>query len=603
MKQSTLLLICCALSATASSQSITVTPGAWITIKNSQTFPNLKNNGSIKLGDSATLTLKGTSSGIGTLSVTPTSSLTAAPLSTGTVYFDPTANTIKTVSVYGTLTLGNALNIVSSTGSVRLRNGTLYSDSLLTLKSDSSGAARIDSSAGSIVGPVIVERYIPAHRTWRFLTVPFLSSTQTINGAWQEGYTNTVLGCPAQFPGTLGYGTHLTHNAQNGYDRNVTNNPSIYMFERNSWDAPPSTLTKKITDYSAYAVFVRGDRTICLSQGTHAIPVATTLRASGTVSIGDMNRTYASRIGDYILEGNPYASSIDVLPMTIRSAGILPETFWIWDPGYGEYGGYIAYNSGISTPVTSNYPAAQSACIIQSGQGYMVQAVDSPQILRYEEKDKVAENSSSVFARPMSQKTVRVQLLASNRSVLDGVVARYMYDTAYKTLPKLFNFYGPDLALSREQKLFSIETRIPQTLDTSFLALERINPGIYILEVSRRDMEEVRFLDRLGETSIPVVDTLWYAFEVTDSLSFVNRFVITYGIKDTTAVVVRKGIFPNPVRDKLYSNEAVEGELRVIDVLGRVLLTASRFPIDCTLLHTGTYFLRINGRTISFQKY
>lgn len=603
MKQSTLLLICCAFCTKALGQSITVTSGASITIKHSQTFPNLKNNGTVSVGDNAVLTLKGASSGNGTLSVTPTSSLTVAPLSTGAVYFDPIANTIKTVSVYGTLTLGNPLNIVSNTGSVKLRNGTLYADSLLTLKSDSIGTARIDSSVGSIFGPVIVERYIPAHRTWRFITVPFLSSTQTINGAWQEGYTNTVLGCPAQFPGTLGYGTHLTHNAQNGYDRNVTNNPSIYMFERNSWDVPPSTLTKKITEYSAYAVFVRGDRTICLNQGTNAIPVATTLRASGLVSIGNIERTYESRVGDYILEGNPYASSINVLPMTERTASIVPETFWIWDPGYGEYGGYIAYNSGVSTPITLNYPTAQAVSIVQSGQGYMVQAIDSPQILRYEEKDKVSENSSTVFARPSLQKTVRVQLLASDRSVLDGVVARYMYDTAYKTLSKIFNFYGPDLALRRGQKLFSIETRVPKALDTSFLALGRINPGIYILEISRRDMEEVRFLDRLGETSIPVVDTLWYAFEVTDSLSFINRFAITYGTKDTAVTVVQKGIFPNPVRDKLYSNEVVEGELRIMDVLGRVVLTASRFPIDCSVLHTGTYFLRINGRTISFQKY
>ncbi len=584
-------------------QKITVTPGAVMTINKSQTLPSLVNSGSIVLTDNSTLALTDTASGTGLMSVTPTSSLAVHNGSGGIVYFDPSHNTLQNLSVYGGLVLGNTLNITAghSPGTVKLM-GNIFSDSFLVLKSDLYGTARIDSSSGSIVGPVTVERYIPPRRSWRLLTVPFGTSGQSINQAWQEGYTNTTLACPSQYIGTPGYGTHITYNGTNGYDPNITSNPSIIYFAGNHWHPIPSTLTTKITDYAAYALFPRGDRTICLTQGVNAVPVPTTLRAHGVVQVGTVVRNKATPANEYLLEGNPYASSINVLPMTLRSSGIVPETWWIWDPGVGETGVYVAYSAGLSAPATPNYPDASSARIIQSGQGYMLQATANTQVLQYEEGDKVATNASSVFARPIAQTFVRVQLLAQNRSVLDGIVARFMQDTAHKTLPKFWNFNGPDIALQRNEKLFSIETRVPHQLDTSFLSFGRIKPGIYVLEVSSHDIENVQFVDRLGMSAIPIVDTLWYAFEVSDSASYVDRFMVVYGTKDSASPIPKRGIYPNPVRDKLYSDEPVKGELRIVDVVGTIVMRAARFPIDCTKLPRGMYFLTMNNQTIAFQK-
>jgi|GEM_PF-4544761 len=601
-----MLLYCCASCTTlqTTAQIVTVKSGAVVTIKNSQTFPTLKNEGSIVLKDSTTLTLTGITSGIGTLSVGSKNTLIIAESSSGKVYFDPTQNTLKRLEVYGALTLGSPLNIAAGTGSVKLRHGTLYPDSLLILKSDLGGTASIDSSSGSILGPVIVERYIPAHRTWRFLAVPFESSTQSINRSWQEGYINTVLGCPPQYPGATGYGTHLTHNALNGYDKNVTNNPSIYKLERGQWDAPPSTFAKNITDYRAYAVFVRGDRTICLSQGTNALPVPTTLRASGRVSIGDLERTPEVVSGEYILEGNPYASSINVLPMTLRSSGIAPETFWIWDPGYSDYGGYIAYSAGVNAPITSNYPTPESVCVVQSGQGYMVQSIDSPQVLHYEEKDKTSINSSSVFARPQRSSVVHIQLLSDNLWIYDGVAARFVDgDTMYKSTAKLWNFQGSSIALARGELLYGIETRRTRPLDTSYMYFKNMNGVAYVLEIFHSYDARVRLIDNLLGREIDVVDTLRYQFTVFDSTSYTDRFRVVYG--DDEAILPEQlfAIYPNPVGHMLYI-KGVNGPIEsiVTDVIGRVLIVSRTAMVDCSALKPGMYFVTINKKTYSFQK-
>lgn len=609
MKQTLITLVWCALCAQVAAQTVTVTPGTSMTIKNVQTLPNLVHKGSITVADSATLRLKGTTSGAGTLSVTPTSSLVSLAQSVGTVYFNPSKNTIKNVYVEGMLTLGNALNITAGMhpGTVKIRGGTLFSDSFLTLKSDLWGTARIDSSSGNILGLVNVERYIPPNRAWRFLTVPFAPSPQSINQAWQEGYTNMTLACPSQYPGVSGYGTHLTYNALNGYDKNTTSNASLLMLQNNHWSAPSSTLTTKITDYSAYAVFVRGDRTICLSQATSAVPVPTTLRASGLVSVGAVTRSYATAIGEYLLEGNPYASSIDVLPMMARSAGIVPETFWIFDPGYGDNGGYVAYSYGVIAPLTSNYPTPLSVRTAQSGQGYMLQATDSTQQIKYEEADKVPTQSSLVFGRPAKSNVVQIQLL-NESGVVDGVAVRFVghaTDTTHKTLPKLWKFTGEGMVLIRNNRTYSIETRVMANTDTCLFGFRSMKTMEYSLEVVQSSALPLQLIDKLLHKEMPIDDTLRYTFAVrsSDSVSYTNRFMLVYAMPDTPSVQTAIAIYPNPVLHTLYiAGIANPVPVRITDVVGRVWFSGAVMAINCEALPRGVYFITINGTTRRFEK-
>jgi hypothetical protein len=397
----------------------------------------------------------------------------------------------------------------------------------------------------------------------------------------------------------------LTHNAINGYDKNTTNNPSIAFFKNNIWSAPPSTLTKKITDYTAYAVFVRGDRTICLSQATGAIPVPTTLRARGLVSVGAVTRSMAASIGEYILDGNPYASSIDLLPMTMRSRGIVPETFWVWDPGYGDNGGYVAYSYGVITPITSHYQTPFDVRTVQSGQGFMVQAVDSTQDLVYEESDKIVTQSSLVFGRPLQSSVTHIQLLTQGHLV-DGCAVRLVDQYQHslgKTAAKLWKFTGEGISLVRNRASYSIETRVLKNTDTFFIEFRQIKSKQYMFECIQSGVLPLRLIDRVLHRDIPIGDTTRYVFDVTltDSTSFTNRFMLVYGVVDTT--VVQPKVYPNPVRNILHISGIIGPvDVRIADIAGRVVLLGTTSEINCTTLSRGLYICIVNGAVFRFEK-
>ena len=83
------------------------------------------------------------------------------------------------------VTLNGALDVYhsltySAAGTQFATNGNL------TLKSTATGTAWLGDMTGhTITGNVTVERYIPARKAWRFLSVPTQPS-QTIHVAWQE---------------------------------------------------------------------------------------------------------------------------------------------------------------------------------------------------------------------------------------------------------------------------------------------------------------------------------------------------------------------------------------------------------------------------------
>lgn len=588
----TLLLFCC-MTHSVFAQQIVVSPQTFVGITITQNLDTVHNLGVIDLRDSASISISGVVTGNGTWRVDSTVTITQLSTSVATMRFDSIRNTIYRLRIFGSMILASTLQITASHsgGSVYLHHGTLVSDSFLVLCSRSEGTARIDSSDGYIYGPVIIERYIPAKRAWRFLGTPFLKSFQSINQAWQEGYTNTSLVCPAQFPGISGFGTQITYRGENGYDVNTTQNPSIFSLVQNSWVAPYSLLTTNIAQYPAYAIFVRGDRTICLSQRTNALPIPTVLRSSGRVYIGDVVRTPQTVAGEYLLEGNPYASSIDVLSVIRRSTGIIPETFFIWDPGYGINGGYVLYSYDITTPLTYNYPNAESVTFLQSSQGYIVQAIQTNPILLYTEKDKKTIDRSSVFARPQREGVVRATLESADTQILDGVVFRLVTgDTAYRSVEKLWNFSGESISTQKNNRNYSIETRYKKISDTCFLSLKRMQQKAYQLSIinSVKDITLVLVDKKEGKT-FSIIDSFRYHFVYQDSLD-IARFQLVYKQKQDTFSSKRL-ILSNPSQGTLLLNPIYSGPFCIINMYGQTLYTTKRHRISCQSLSPGVYVI------------
>ncbi len=532
------------------------------TIKNTFTLTA----GKFKLNDK-TLTLNGTITGSGVLTGTASSGVVAVIAGTnlGTLLFDQTTDTItnvlKTLTITGgQATIGNTLNITagnSSTGFGTVKvtglSGNLNTNGNLILKSNPSGTARVDISSGNITGEATVERYFPAIRAWRFIGIPFSSSSQSINAAWQEGFVDAALTCPPQFTGTTGYGTEISGGSTaNGFDVNNTGYASLKYYSNNQWVVPTSTLTTNIAiPNTAYCLFVRGDRNICLTYS--APPGATTLRPKGQLNQqhngGNVTSLFSGNLNDFIFIGNPYASSVDIAGSVQAGININRSTFWTWNPrlgGANGVGGYVTLSlqGGVFVPNDGTYTAGS---VIQSSQAFMVQLTNTGAgSVTFTENSKTAtETVTGIFGLQANvnktsgtSTTVYADLVDNNQVLMDGVAASYgkRYAAAVDSIDakKKWNEEIENMAIVRHDTTLAIEFRpIPGSADTLFFRLY-LRQQPYQLKLFGDNIADkfpsmACLVDKyLGtQTQVDLRDTSLYSFTPnTDTNSYRNRFML-----------------------------------------------------------------------------
>ncbi len=538
------------------------------------------------------LTINSSYSGTGNLTGSVASGLIINN-NAGTIYFTPdvypggsTNNYLRTLLLNGSsanATIGDSLNITAGTsgnyGTVTVTGGTLNANGVLTLKSDANGTARVGVSTGTITGKVTVERYMPPLRAWRFLTVPFSSSTQTVHDSWQEGVNNYGLGASFNQNPHPGYGTHITGNNYSnlGYDYNTTYNPSYKVWDsaNNTWNASePPTISTGITDYPAYCIFVRGSRAVDLSLATAAPADQTVLRATGKLNQNGSaySKTYTGSAGNMLLVGNPYASSIDLTNILTGSTGINSNVFWVWDPkriGTNNVGGYVAYSNGVISPSPSpSYPDANSAKIIESGQAFMVQLSggSSSAAMNFTESDKIAtennvfgniqSNQQQQQAPPVIYTNLMVPTATGGLFLADGVATGFgsQYSAAVdgNDATKLWNF-DENIAQVRDGKTLAIEFRpLPALTDTLFYRLY-LRQKPYVLKIFTQNFQNINarawIVDKYlnTKTEVNLHDTTLYSFTPnTDTNSYRNRFMLVFNKQySAIAVPVTKAVNQN----------------------------------------------------------
>ena len=143
--------------------------------------------------DSSTIKIAGSISNSGTFDVTNgTVEMNGSSSQTipANAFF---TNKIKNLIISNDVTLAgeDSLTGVLSFGAVDSK--TFSTGGFLTLKSSAAGTANVAdltnndvNSGNQVLGDVIVERYIPAAKKWRFLSIP-TSTTQTINRHGRKG--------------------------------------------------------------------------------------------------------------------------------------------------------------------------------------------------------------------------------------------------------------------------------------------------------------------------------------------------------------------------------------------------------------------------------
>lgn len=386
------------------------------------------------------------------------------------------------------VTLSNDMSIKHT---FTLNNGNFaLNTNNVTLLSDINNTANVAplGATGSITygtGKFIIERFILARRSWRLLTAPVIT-TQTINDAWQEGQVGT---------NTLpGYGTHITGGSVlNGFDQGVNLNPGMQEYIGGAWKGIPNTNSTVVTNRPGYMLFVRGDRSVDLSQGIYAVPTTTILRTSGQLKTGDQSFPVVAT--GFTVVGNPYASPIDFHQLTRTN---VQDNFYQWDPklaGPSGVGGFVNISwNGSSYDITPSSGGSNLNQFVQSGSAFLVRSLNgsSGGTLVVKESDKSATQSinanRSASAPPAILKTNLYSQNADGSSyIIDGILNSYA-DIYSDTLDKydavkLDNLFE-NLSSERNGEFLVAERRHAITsADTIFLDMRRMKAKSYQFEL------------------------------------------------------------------------------------------------------------------------
>ncbi|MEO8110252.1 MAG: immunoglobulin domain-containing protein, partial [Ginsengibacter sp.] len=428
-------------------------------------------------------------SGSGAVAGSATANLTVN--GTSNLYFQAGNNLLKKFNVNGgTITLLRALSITAGSipGIVTLSGGTLITGDSLTFKSDISGTASVAEITGgaSVSGKVTVERYISAHKAWRFLSIP-TNTSQTIKQTWQENSRINTDSIP-------GFGTQITGAGGTvvGFDM-YTATPSMktYNSVTNTWTGVPNTsATIKSTD--GYMVMVRGDRTATSFNST---ATQTVLRTKGDLYIGNLTPIPVNA-SQFASIGNPYASSLDM--RNISRIGI-KDFFYVWDPYLGGIYGLGAYQTFsltgsdyLITPGGGSYGASGSISnYIRSGQAFFVQATGAGGSVTFNEGAKTG--GSILASRPAHapDQQLRANLYGINTDgstyLADGVFINYEdnYSNNIDDMDALKSLNGSEnLSIKTGGSLLVIERKHTITeSDTIFLNLSGVRVQAYRYEI------------------------------------------------------------------------------------------------------------------------
>ena len=569
-------------------------------------YGNLSINGQI-------LTINGAVTGGGSLKGTPSSSLVIGG-SAGNLLFDANKNNLGNLTITGSATLGNALNVI---GTLTSTSGTLTTGGYLTLKSTSiTNSAVVAPVTGTISGNVTVERYIPAgYRGYRDIT-PQVYGAGTLYKNWQEngsapnGYGLFVTGATAYANSSNAGATDAS-----GFDKSktVSTNTQDYNYANGGWVAFSNTNATNLDAFLGYRLLIRGDRafnlytTSIMSYPAGTLMVgATTLRATGNLVYGtvtysktgvavtggstasssyQLNSSVGANTG-FNLIANPYVSPVlwgtgsgsQSATATVygasnaASVGGINGTYWFLDPTLGSTGFYRAYNAltGSSVYTNSNNSTSSGKAgyqYIQSGQAFFVQnASSSPKVVFLETTKAAASTKVAVFGEtttPLSKLYISLAKETNGvYTIVDGAALVFdngFSNAAYGVQDGLkFNNASDNLSINDKGISLSIDGRMPATsTDKVALAIGNPSGSNYQLVLDASSYISNGFAPSLYDAYTKTTTaiglgavTIDFTIDSSVSASNVNRFSILFL---SSALSVKSIVASASLRDKVVT--------------------------------------------------
>jgi len=327
-------------------------------------------------------TINGAVTGTGNLVGSQTSSLVIGGTA-GTINFDANNKSLQNLTINGTATLGNALDLY---GTLTSTSGTLTTGGYLTLKSVSTGTAVVAPVTGTISGTVNIERYIPkGYAAHRDLGV-CVSGAGTLANTWGQ---------------SLNFDSTYTYDANSGW-ASVGNSTSLQQ-------------------YKGYRVLVLGYKAPTFPTSTISnMNSAVTLSYSGTLRTGNQNIPLTGGTDKFSFISNPYASQVDVTALTF--SGIY-DGYWYLDPTtlYGTYENYNYF--GINLGASNIYSGVTASRYLQPGQAVFVcsNTTGTPSITFTESAKSNGNAQVEIFGTSTPLNRIATGLFTNGKNV-DGAV-------------------------------------------------------------------------------------------------------------------------------------------------------------------------------------
>ncbi|ARN79036.1 hypothetical protein BST97_14135 [Nonlabens spongiae] len=548
------------------------------------------------------------------------------PTDNETVYIDNDISIDSDVTITGDVTINNSKSLSIKPGKVLTLDGNLDNSAggNIVFESDATGNGQLlVNTGGSLSGPAIVERFIPAlnnsRRAFRFIT-PAVTSTGSIYENWQEN-GNT----PA------GFGTHITGSTTgaNGFDQTISGNPSMFTYEHlnNSWEAISNTDTNTLQAGKAYRILVRGDRNFDLNNGT-VPPVNSNviLRTKGSLELADVefkgevvngndSGALSRQAGEFSFIGNPYQAIVDF--ENLAKININPNFVYIWNPNLGTSGAYETVDvSG----------AIDSRQFIQPGQAFFVLTVaNGDTSLTFNEAAKSVNNfSNSPFSIPSISNYVDITLTDANELVLDKLKINFDGENEVNNMdaPKLFNQYE-NIYIESQGRNLSIEHRaLPSQSETVPLFLSGHDRSDFklTLDINIPMNLTAMLMDNLDRTSTVLSQgENIIEFQADPSISGsmdLNRFELRFNLQTLSIADVNSNVdlYPNPssngqisISSQLFSEGDVT--LSLHNIMGQEILrkevidsTSDTLKLNTQGIAAGTYILQINSAKVMVSK-
>jgi len=607
---------------------------------------------SLSLASSATISLNGhsfTVSGAVTSGSSTSYFKTTSPSSLivagGTIYFDPINNTLGNLTINGSTTLGNTLNI---TGVLTPTSGTFTTGGYLTLKSTSETAtAVVGVVGGSVSGNVTVERFVKQGlRTFRDLC-PEVSGAGSVFANWQEsGVTNNGYG--VFITGISGYAPGGV-NPATGFDVTVTGAGSMQTYSSGvasgTWSYITSTKGLSLSPYLGYRLLIRGNRAgnLFASPQPTSMWSDATLRASGSLVTGTVTYTTTggsvnvlnSNANTYSFVGNPYACPINWNTLTKSH---LTSTYLYLDPTFVNNLGNSTYVSYNTVSGTSSSPGPTNVNqYIQPGEAFWVQndASGSASSLTIHESDKVLPSTAAETAIFGTNSINRLAFsLLKGGGKVDAAVAVFRTDFTTEIGEedsRKFNNQGENLTILNKEADLSIDgTSLPKAGDVLQLHLYNLTAGSYYQlkvdpSVFKSEGTSAYIYDALLNTKTAIDAVTTVDFKVSSDLaSYEKRFSIVFAAaKDSkispieASVIVTASsikVSPNPVSGNSFSLhlgglQVGKYTVNIFNALGLKVFSSNLYH-DATDLHSvqlgknlsvGTYVVKVIGTDKSYQ--